>query len=260
MKFVKVYHLSPHANIQRFKGRYSSKMGSKGLFVSESWESIVKDWSTTILSKRFGGRKPSTAQKRLRKLRNYLDTIDEKSEEYKIKDKTLIRYYRRADLGGYKSITIYTLLVPEDIFIFCENRINALANDAFEKSGAGAIGAWGWGIETFILDKFLNKIRIIGRKTYTNRQIRKLYNAFYYRQREQESNVYSKMEKYRKEVGHLTKHFGNAPLLDRARRYIDSIRNTCVRTSRSNRHYKIIRELIDPYRKQLKVEKWKDTK
>lgn len=254
-QYTKVYHLSPHANIQRFTGHYSSKIGARGLFVSESWQSVLQDWVATLLAKKFGGRKPSTLIKRRRRLQRQQDLeeqrsdYDEKSPESQLLDQKIIRSWRGSDLGSYKSITIYQLLIPQEVFELCKQEMNNLVEAAFARSGAGAIGAFGWGIETFIFEEFLDQIQIIRRKTYTARHAVNLFGKNWNFRRTHESNIINKMEQYQREIEQLIQIFGRAPLLDRAWRYVTKRRHTDPENA--SRHYQVIEDLIGPYRRQL---------
>lgn len=247
-QYIKAYHLSPHANIQRFRGFYSAKHGARGIFVSDSWVSVLNDWLGTLMDKRFGGRKISTVEKRRRRLRRLEERNKDRDLE-KVYDKKIRRYVNQRP-GIYQNITIYELLIPMDVFKICTQRTDALAEEAFSTLGAGAIGAWGWGVETFILEEYLPQIKIIGRKTYTKEQAWQLEERYRDRQRVHRQNIYLKMQEYQREINYLISIFGRAPLLDRAYRYANNIE--WIDVHRATRHYKVLDELLRPYRRQLK--------
>jgi hypothetical protein len=257
--YIKVYHISPHANIQQFKGNYSPKMKARGIFVSESWQSILSDWVGTLSSKRFGKRKPSTLEKRKRRLQKFRDTFkeeDENSEEYQLLSEQISRYWRADNLGQYRNLTFYTLLIPKTIFEICKQRIIDLSETAISKSGMGAYGAWMWGVETFILEEYLDQIKIIGRKTYPIRQALELSNKNRNVHQTHYSNIYQKMMKYEKEIKDLIQKFGNAPLLNRALQYVlYDKRGESTDVINATRHYKIIEDLIAPYKQQKNPDK-----
>lgn len=231
---VKVYHLSPHANIQYLRGAHSPKQGAKGIYVSKSWASVVKDWAHTLLSKRFGGRGPSTLRKRLRRKG---DTLERRGK------------LNANDLGSYQSLTVYKLSIPQDVFQECQRRMDRLVEQAFAAQGVGAIGAWGWGVETFILEEYLDQIRIVGRKTLSRRTLLQLYEQYHNTHQVQRYNIYRKMLGYQKEIDGLIQRFGPAPLLDRARRYAANLQDIDIRNT--SRHYRLLDSLLAPYRKQL---------
>lgn len=251
-QYLKVYHLSPHANIQRFTGSYSPKIGARGLFVSESWISVLKDWVETLLSKRFGRRKPSTLKKRRRRLQRRQDILEDAnyskdSEEYQYLDKKISSYWKGDDLGSYKSITIYQLLIPRRIFEACEQQMEELTAQAFSRQGMAAFGGWAWGIETFIFEEFLDSIQIAGRKTYSADQALALGEQNRLIRDVQRNNIYQKMKDYQKKIEKLIERFGKAPLLDRALRYAKNIDNVNIDIKNVSRHYKVIEDLIAPY-------------
>lgn len=258
-QYTKVYHLSPHANIQYFRGHYSSKIGARGLFVSQSWESILNDWMDTLLGKRFGGRKPSTTLKRRKRWQRELDIYeessdyDEKSPKYQALDRKIKRAWRGSDRGTYQSITIYHLLIPQEIFQICQQKMEELTEVAFSKLGAGALGSWSWGIEVFIFEEYLDQIQIIGRETLPMRKALALGRKNRQIQAVHRDNIYRKMEQYRKEIFRLIEKFGKAPLLDRALRYTHNF--TSVDLKNTSRHYQVIEDLIAPYQRQEKPRK-----
>ena len=246
-RYQKVYHLSPHAYLQHFTGKYSSKMRAKGIFVSQSWLSILNDWMGTLLSKRFGGRKPTTLLKRQRRLEKRLDSYQEDSPEYELTREKIRRYYPGRDLGAYRNITLYTLLIPQEIFEICQQRIEDLTEIAFTYGGTAALGAWGWGIETFILDEYLDQIQIVGRRTMTAQQALDLVRKSQSWRQEHRANILWKMQNYRKEVERLIEKFGKAPLLDRALRYASKLEQIDIKNA--SRHYQVIEDFLAPYRK-----------
>lgn len=255
-QYVKVYHLSPNANIRRLRGFHSSKLKARGIFVSESWVSILNDWIGTLFSKRFGGgRKQSTMEKRRRKIRR-LDDQNHDPELEKQYSKKLSRYNNHQN-GVYQSLTIYQLSVPKHIFDICKQRHHELAQEAFASQGAGAIGAYGWGVETFLYEEYLSHVKIVGRQTYSKEEAYALEENHRLTRRAHRGNIYRKMETYRKEIEALIEVFGKAPLLDRALRYVSNIQWTDIEDA--SRHYKVVEDLIAPYRRQLPPRRNPDT-
>lgn len=247
-QYIKVYHISPHANIQHFIGQYSPKMKAKGIFVSESWISVLKDWIGTLSSKRFGGKRITTLKKRRERLERILDKLDWKDTEYTIPLQEKFHKYHQ-DFGSWKNLSIYTLLVPKNIFDECEHRMNILTEEAFKRQGYGALGAWSWGDETFILDEYLNEIKITGRQTVPVWKMFKLEKRHHNITWTQEKNIYAKLDLYKREINELIAKFGKAPLLDRAYRYANKPEIN-VRLVDNTRHFKILDAFLAPYRKQ----------
>jgi len=247
---VKVFHLSPHANIQKFRGHYSPKMKAKGIFVSQSWKSLLHDWAGTLSNKRFGGRGLRTIIKRQKRLERELDRHSEDSEEYQEIDARLRRSYRGSDLGNWKNLTIYQLLVPKEVFQVCQERMDQLAQAAFNRAGMGAIGAWGWGVETFIFEEFLDQVTIDGRETISVKDLIKMHHRRSNLVWQQEKNIHQKLEEYRTEINQLIEKFGRAPLLDRAFRYANNP-EIWPKVENNQRHFRLLDQLLEPYRRQL---------
>lgn len=49
--FVTVYHISPNANIQQVRGRYSPKFGTTGMFVGPK-KAILRSWAAYVAYKK----------------------------------------------------------------------------------------------------------------------------------------------------------------------------------------------------------------
>lgn len=247
MQYIKAYHLSPHSNIRHFSGCYSPKMHDYGLFICPSWSSILNDWMGTIITKRFGRRKPSTLKKRQRRLDKKLDTLEENSQEYEAF--LNLKYRCHQDVGSYRNITIYSLKLPINIYLLCKQKHEDLCSNAFKLQGVKALGAWAWGEEVFIASEYLDQIQIIKRKTVTYRQAIKLSTINRLNQITQEENIRQKMKIYQEEIEQLIRYFGRAPLLDRAQRYAINLNNIVIKDN--TRHYRVIESFLKPYRKLL---------
>jgi len=54
--FETVYHISPEANIQRFRGTYSPKFGERGIFVGPKM-AVFRSWASYVAGKKGEGQR-----------------------------------------------------------------------------------------------------------------------------------------------------------------------------------------------------------
>lgn len=250
---VKAYHISPNASIPKFIPRHSQKHGKNGIFICTSWESLLDDWLWTLASKRFGKNVSTSAstidKRRIKAHERHDDCFTDMSLCPDTNEHKRI-YKMRSDTNepAYKSLTIYKLSLPKYVFDAAKKEHNRLAEIAINAGGVGNIGAWGWGNETFIPEEYLDKIKIIGRRTLTSHDIHKLSKKYYLIDRTRTDGIVRKLNDYRKIVEELINQFGRAPLLVRAEKYLNSISN--IRQYNISKVYKTLDGLIEPYLNQ----------
>jgi hypothetical protein len=129
-KPIQVYHISPDANINVFRGMHSAKHGDSGVFVTPSKLSIYRSWAAYVKGR--------------------------KSKNHPKMD------------GEYKELTLYTLTIPEWALAEAMARHNEKLERAIEEAGedkSEVFAAWGWDVEVFIPKDLLPQLRITGRKT-----------------------------------------------------------------------------------------------
>jgi hypothetical protein len=133
---ITVYHASPQASLTRIMPRFSRKFGEKGIFVSESMESMWNSWISWALQRpgKEGGSRGE----------GYFDTV-----------------------------TVYTARIPRDVFDEAKKAHGSAASTAIQDDGAGALGAFAWDIETFIPESLMPFIEPTSKKVYTRREIEK---------------------------------------------------------------------------------------
>ena len=128
---VVVYHASPQLGLQRLMPRYSPKFGEKGVFVSDSLESMWRSWNSWALQK---------------------------------PDKT--RSGRTSKL--FEKIAVYTIRIPKDVFEEAKKRHATAADAAPDDSGAWGWDIETFVPEDLMPDGYLTPSSV---KTYTKPEV-----------------------------------------------------------------------------------------
>lgn len=159
-------NLSP---ISRFHGK-------SGLYVSESYRSIIEDWSGYVLGKKNKNHpllvrrkeiinKMNSVEDKIEKLKkNNLEVPEELTKELDVLfDKRDIidrQYNNSVDTPSYKTLYIHTIKIPLDILNQAEREFTNIMHEELNK-GIADFGFWGWGIQTFIPAELLKFCKII---------------------------------------------------------------------------------------------------
>lgn len=143
-KMVRVYHVSPEANLQVLRGFYSRGFGGKGLFVGPL-KAILHSWAAFV-----AGKKTQNA--------NFNQITP-----------------------GYKSLTLYTLEIPAFIYAKVRTLFDETFDDAYQEllsrgydqtSALMALySSYKWDDQYFIPENYLKFVRIAGRKTLPTRAL-----------------------------------------------------------------------------------------
>ena len=135
-KMSLVYHVSPEADIYRFRAMRSPKFGEAGMFVTQDVKSIYHSWA----------------------------------------DYVMIQKHPRGDaLRGkdtFKSLTLYTLSIPTRLVKEAEELYKMAAAEAYAHSGNYSLGAFGWDVEIFLPEWMMDSLAIVSRKTLPARSFR----------------------------------------------------------------------------------------
>jgi len=135
------YHVTPEAGITKFQGRYSQKYKTRGLFVCPKFSSIACSWAPYVSSKKHP-----------------------RSAKLYLKDKDF-----------YQNLTVYKLKIPKSIAKICLEYNNQKYKEACAKvkDKTKLFGTWGWDLELFISQEFLESIQIIGKQKFLRNEIHK---------------------------------------------------------------------------------------
>jgi len=133
---VTVYHASPQTSLNKIMPRFSKKFGEKGIFVSESMESMWNSWINWALQ-RPGSEKGSRGE------------------------------------GYFDNVVVYTARIPRDVFEEAKEAHKSTATAAVQGGGAEALAAFAWDTETFIPESLMPFLVPTSKKVYTKREIQK---------------------------------------------------------------------------------------
>jgi len=132
-KLVRLYHVSPEANIQKFRPVGSPKFGQSGLFVTWNKKSIYRSWAAWV------------AAKKSLNLRGNPQWVE--------------------PAGTYRTLTLYTLLLPQYMVTEAMELFGRMHQEALIKYPDTALAAFGWDVELFLPAHMLSSLEIVGRET-----------------------------------------------------------------------------------------------
>lgn len=184
---VILYHVS-HEHLYNLAPR-SKFWGYKGLFMSPSYKSTIRDWAYYVMGKksvnhplkiqwgklndemtqvedeieRLERLKSSDAHNNDQKeLKDNIEKLHERLEKInntrdKISDSMQEDSHQEAT-RGYKTLYIHKIYCPKSIY----KQATELFHNAYAKGYMeGSLGFWGWGEQIFIIDKWLPHLEII---------------------------------------------------------------------------------------------------
>ena len=169
-----VYHISDK-NLSHLSP-ISSLHGKSGLYVSESYRSIIEDWSGYVISKKNKNQSLLTIRK---KIIDELNLIEDKINKIKKnnlevpkeledkinslsekRDKIDSQYKNSSDTPCYRTLYIHTIKIPQEIFNKSEQEFyNLYKIESAE--GTANFEFWGWGNQVFISSEHLKYCKII---------------------------------------------------------------------------------------------------
>ena len=159
----KVYfHASPESGITRLMPRYTRSLGMKGIYLTNS-QSLLRDWIGTLLHK---GR-------------------SKRREPFH-------------DIGNYNRLTVYKVFVPNDVAQRASEALEnmqsgekkRLMDEARKEKGrqltpqevsnitVRMYSFWNWGYQMFIPEEDMDKLQIVGSKTYESNELDKEMGRF----------------------------------------------------------------------------------
>lgn len=137
---MKFYHASPE-NFSRFTPKYNKTFKCKGVFVSPTFKSVIKDWAFWVLNK-----------------------------------KNIKANYASYNKENYYSyIWIYTIELPKNIIQDCKEFYDEVFHSEDWSEGK-LYSFWYWGEQLFIPDYLVDEIKIIKKRRYNLTEIYNLYN------------------------------------------------------------------------------------
>lgn len=134
------YHASPE-NFSRFTPKYSKTFKCKGVFVSPTFKSTIKDWAFYVLNKK----------------NKKADFINYKISNY------------------YSYIWMYTIELPRNIIQECREFYQEVFDSEDWHEGY-LFSFWYWGDQLFIPEWLVNEIKIIKKKKYKLGKLCRLYS------------------------------------------------------------------------------------
>ena len=170
-QFTTFYHISPN-HLSMFSPR-SNFFGHKGVYLSPSYRSLIRDWAHYVFSKK--GREHPLRQRHKSILRQ-LDKLRSKPVKTPEDDAQLTMLHEQLDRvnnsmakesfqktdTGYNNLYIHYVSVPLRTMQIAQELYNQVweAKQPKNDDSLANFGFWGWGEQLFFPDYLLNDLRI----------------------------------------------------------------------------------------------------
>lgn len=169
-----VYHISDK-NLSHLSP-ISSLNGKSGLYVSESYRSIIEDWSSYVISKKHKNHPLLVKRKEILDtqyaLEGIIDGLKKNNQEvpqklqekldniYEKRDNINRQYNESKDNPCYRTLYIHTIKLPQEIYYKAIQEFNDLFNK-MDELGKVDLGFWAWGSQVFIQSEYLKYCKIV---------------------------------------------------------------------------------------------------
>ena len=155
-----LYHVSPN-RLTRLSPR-SSFMGVSGSYVTDSYKSIIQDWSYYVMNKKHKHHPLGLRWEELWEESRALPEDDPRQEEIniqieKLRDSMENDAYKKS-IEGYKTLYVHKLECPSKIY---KEAVDFFNKKYEENATMDNFGFWGWGPQVFIPAQFLDELKIL---------------------------------------------------------------------------------------------------
>ena len=181
-QLVTLWHASPdRLSALQPRSRFG---GLSGLYLSQSYRSLIEDWIPFIKNKKHKNH-PFTKQwsEICDEIFKYEDipnkTPEQETKLIELRDKRdQLRYtldsdsFQDSTRKGYQNIFIYKISCPKEAYDASMKRMDDIYDAT---NGAGGFGFWAWGQQVFIPDYLLNQCQIVSVKELRDKDFEQKY-------------------------------------------------------------------------------------